>query len=228
MNKFIYISILASALILCGCKKDKPGPEEPTPGPLALTQEHESQWALMDVKVSANKEVSEWKVEIAKGDFSPLVLPTDGPVITDDGVVTLPIFRKFDIVKKNPIVDYDVVVTATTVEGETAQCNITSKSWMPVLYSGSGDKMSEDELDYGTIFKVRVQYANESSSCLPADIFKEFAGFRYSDKAYNLIEYKEDYVKFEVLSGADDYTMTVGNDFFAWSLITEPANLPYL
>lgn len=231
MKKFIYISILASALILGGCKKDNPAPQEPQEPQepvyeaLALNVEMDSQWALCDVQIKANKAIKEWKAEVVSP--SLLMLPNDGPVISDDGVLTLPVFRIFDFARKNPITDADIRVTANSEDGESVQCTVTSKAWMPLLVSQSGESINEDDLVYGSVFKVRVQYASESNSCLPANIFKEFVEFLYSDKAYKLIEYKEDYVKFEVLTGADDYTFKVGNDFYAWSLITEPANLPF-
>ena len=141
---------------------------DPLPaGPTAftLTPEKTSEWAGGSVQINANREVVTWSFEV-KGhpvDGAPYQNGSLATSISDNGLLTLAMYKKRLAGSVYSITDAVIVVTAKTADGQTATCNVTSKAWKLVVYDdqiANGSPLTPEEIRSGDAIAFGPHSAN--------------------------------------------------------------------
>ena len=104
---------------------------EPAPAEFEITPEKESDWAGGSVQINANREDVTWSFEL-KGhpvEGTPYQNGSLATSISDNGLLTLAMYKKRYAASVYSITDAIIVVTAETADGQTATCEVTSKAW---------------------------------------------------------------------------------------------------
>lgn len=130
---------------------------DPLPaGPTAftLTPEKTSEWAGGSVKINANREVANWSVDVEEDPANGALAPAYGleTSISADGVVTLAMYRL-----QAAATDAKLNITATTADGETATCSVTSKAWELVVYDdqvANGSPLAPEDIRFGDALAI--------------------------------------------------------------------------
>ena len=119
---------------------DPVGPSEPSgpsePEELEIWPETESEWAGGSVQINANRDDVTWSFEV-KGhpvDGAPYQNGSLATSISDNGLLTLAMYKKRLVSSGYSITDAVIVVTAKTADDQTATCSVTSKAWELVVY----------------------------------------------------------------------------------------------
>ena len=116
---------------------DPAGPSEPSePEELEIWPDTESEWAGGSVQINANREDVTWSFEV-KGhpvDGAPNQNGSLATSISDNGLLTLAMYKKRQVSSGYSITDAVIVVTAKTADDQTATCEVTSKAWKLVVY----------------------------------------------------------------------------------------------
>lgn len=216
----ILCSFAVIAVAIFACKKAEPlvdGPDEVT---FAIVPELTEAWAGTVVKISANMDVISW--EVSDENSSYVTIPSDRSVISDDGQLSLALYKKLDYINRyNPPRNCKVKVVAKVSDGRTAECEVLSKGWDPVVVdASSGEKLSSPStLVAGDTFKVCVIYASDSNSYLPASDFTKFLEFEYAPDAYEFKKADGEYALFEKKADASDYSLSVKCGTITFELI---------
>jgi hypothetical protein len=115
-----------------------------------ITPEKESEWAGGSVQINANREDVTWSFEV-KGhpvDGAPYQNGSLATSISDNGLLTLAMYKKRLAGSVYSIADAVIVVTAETADGQTATCEVTSKAWSVKFFD---NKANWAELDINDI-----------------------------------------------------------------------------
>ena len=105
------------------------GPSEPEE--LEIWPDTESEWAGGSVQINANRDDVTWSFEV-KGhpnDGAPYQNGSLATSISDNGLLTLAMYKKRLVSTVYSITDAVIVVTAETADDQTATCEVTSKAW---------------------------------------------------------------------------------------------------
>lgn len=96
-----------------------------------ITPEKESDWAGGSVQINANREDVTWSFEVKAHpvDGTPYQNGSLATSISDNGLLTLAMYKKRYAASVYSITDAIIVVTAETADGQTATCEVTSKAW---------------------------------------------------------------------------------------------------
>lgn len=111
---------------------DPVGPSEPSePEELEIWPETESDWAGGSVQINANREDVTWSFEVKAHpvDGAPYQNGSLATSISDNGLLTLAMYKKRLAGSVYSIADAVIVVTAKTADDQTATCEVTSKAW---------------------------------------------------------------------------------------------------
>ena len=130
---------------------------DPLPaGPTAftLTPEKTSEWAGGSVKINSNRDDVTWSFEV-KGhpvDGTPNQNGSLATSISENGLLTLAMYKKRLVSSVYSITDAVIVVTAETADGQTATCSVTSKAWKLVVYDdqvANGSPLAPEDIRFG-------------------------------------------------------------------------------
>ena len=134
---------------------DPVGPSEPSgpsePEKLEIWPETESEWAGGSVQINANRDDVTWSFEV-KGhpvDGAPYQNGSLATSISDNGLLTLAMYKKRLVSTVFTITDAVIVVTAKTADDQTATCSVTSKAWELVVYDdqvANGSPLDPEEI----------------------------------------------------------------------------------
>ena len=133
---------------------DPAGPSEPEE--LEIWPDTESEWAGGSVKINANRDDVTWSFEL-KGD------PVDGAPyqngslatsISEDGLLTLAMYKKRLAGSVYSITDAVIVVTAETADGQTATCQVTSKAWSVKFFDNQANWAEIDINDIASGYDI--------------------------------------------------------------------------
>lgn len=111
---------------------DPVGPSEPSePEKLEIWPDTESEWAGGSVQINANREDVTWSFEVKAHpvDGTPYQNGSLATSISEDGLLTLAMYKTRLVSSVSSITDAVIVVTAETADGQTATCEVTSKAW---------------------------------------------------------------------------------------------------
>ena len=155
MKRILFILTLA-LVALAGCKKEpEPIPEqnEPTPAPeqeeFVITPAKDSEWAGGAIQISANREVASWSHEMVipewkdKADYSESSSLSTS--ISESGLVTLGMYLNRFAAKIFEPTTMTLRITATSVDGETATCEVASMGWATRFYLCSDEEVRNPE-----------------------------------------------------------------------------------
>ena len=115
-----------------------------------ITPEKESDWAGGSVQINANREDVTWSFEV-KGhpvDGAPYQNGSLATSISEDGLLTLAMYKTRLVSSVSSITDAVIVVTAETADGQTATCEVTSKAWSVKFFD---NQANWDEIDINDI-----------------------------------------------------------------------------
>mgnify|MGYP003292613257 CR=1 FL=1 len=137
---------------------DPVGPSEPSgpsePEKLEIWPETESEWAGGSVQINANRDDVTWSFEV-KGhpvDGAPYQNGSLATSISDNGLLTLAMYKKRLAGSGYSITDAVIVVTAKTADDQTATCEVTSKAWKLVVYDNqvaNGSPLTPEDVHSG-------------------------------------------------------------------------------
>ena len=137
---------------------DPVGPSEPSgpsePEKLEIWPDTESEWAGGSVQINANRDDVTWSFEV-KGhpvDGAPYQNGSLATSISDNGLLTLAMYKKRLASSGYSITDAVIVVTAKTADGQTATCEVTSKAWKLVVYDNqvaNGSPLTPEDVHSG-------------------------------------------------------------------------------
>ena len=137
---------------------DPVGPSEPSgpsePEKLEIWPETESEWAGGSVQINANRDDVTWSFEV-KGhpvDGAPYQNGSLATSISDNGHLTLAMYKKRLVSSGYSITDAVIVVTAKTADDQTATCEVTSKAWKLVVYDNqvvNGSPLTPEDVHSG-------------------------------------------------------------------------------
>ena len=119
-----------------------------------ITPEKESDWAGGSVQINANRDDVTWTFEV-KGhpvDGAPYQNGSLATSISDNGLLTLAMYKKRLAGSVYSIADAVIVVTAKTADDQTATCEVTSKAWKLVVYDNqvaNGSPLTPENIHWG-------------------------------------------------------------------------------
>ena len=146
MKKLLFLLTLA-LVALAGCKKETgPAPEQEE---FAITPAKDSEWAGGAIQISANREVASWSHEMVipevgdKANYSESSSLSTS--ISESGLVTLGMYLKRFAAKIFVPTTMTLRITATSVDGETATCEVASMGWATRFYLCSDEEVRNPE-----------------------------------------------------------------------------------
>ncbi|MBE6218397.1 MAG: hypothetical protein E7124_10240 [Bacteroidales bacterium] len=156
MKRILFILTLA-LVALAGCKKETPEPvpeqNEPAPAPeqevFVITPAKDSEWAGGAIQISANREVASWSHEMVipevgdKANYSESSSLSTS--ISESGLVTLGMYLNRFAAKIFEPTTMTLRITATSVDGETATCEVASMGWATRFYLCSDEEVRNPE-----------------------------------------------------------------------------------
>lgn len=150
MKKILLIFTLALAA-LAGCEKESKV--------FTITPEKSAEWAGGTINIRTNREVVKWSHElvIPKENYYLEHREVAGSTtsISESGLVTLGMYEKPDATGW-VTTDMVIKVTAESVNGETATCEITSKVWQSTFFlCGATESKNPEAISVGDLVCLR-------------------------------------------------------------------------
>lgn len=130
------------------------GPSEPEE--LEIWPETESEWAGGSVQINANRDDVTWSFEV-KGhpvDGAPFRHGSLETSISDNGLLTLAMYKKRLAGSVYSIADAVIVVTAKTADDQTATCEVTSKAWSVKFFDNQANWAEIDINDISSGYDI--------------------------------------------------------------------------
>ena len=145
--KKILLMLTLALVALAGCKKD-PGPA-PEQEEFVITPAKDSVWAGGAIQISANREIASWSHEMVipevgdKANYSESSSLSTS--ISESGLVTLGMYLNRFAAKIFAPTTMTLRITATSVDGETATCEVASMGWATRFYLCSDEEVHNPE-----------------------------------------------------------------------------------